>query len=77
MSPRARDSVGTFEDLHAAASRMTGLDDFGPDEYHEPMRVLLQSLADEVANAALLLASPLASAVTGVCLDASCGEFHR
>ena len=33
--------------------------------------------ADEVANAALLLASPLASAVTGVCLDVSCGEFHR
>jgi NAD(P)-dependent dehydrogenase (short-subunit alcohol dehydrogenase family) len=33
--------------------------------------------AEEVANAALLLASPLASAVTGVCLDASCGEFHR
>ena len=33
--------------------------------------------ADEVANAALLLASPLASAITGVCLDASCGEFHR
>ncbi len=32
---------------------------------------------DEVANAVLLLASPLASAVTGVCLDASCGEFHR
>ncbi|GAA1935215.1 SDR family oxidoreductase [Nocardioides marmoribigeumensis] len=32
---------------------------------------------DEVANAALLLASPLASAVTGVCLDVSCGEFHR
>ena len=33
--------------------------------------------ADEVANAALLLASPLASAITGQCLDASCGEFHR
>jgi NAD(P)-dependent dehydrogenase (short-subunit alcohol dehydrogenase family) len=33
--------------------------------------------ADEVANAALFLASRLASAVTGVCLDASCGEFHR
>jgi len=32
---------------------------------------------EEVANAALLLASPLASAVTGVCLDASLGEFHR
>ena len=33
--------------------------------------------AEEVANAALLLASPLASAVTGACLDVSCGEFHR
>jgi NAD(P)-dependent dehydrogenase (short-subunit alcohol dehydrogenase family) len=33
--------------------------------------------ADEVANGALLLASPLASAITGVCLDVSCGEFHR
>lgn len=32
--------------------------------------------ADEVADAALLLASPLASAITGVCLDVSCGEFH-
>ena len=32
--------------------------------------------ADEVANGALLLASPLASAITGVCLDVSCGEFH-
>ena len=33
--------------------------------------------AEEVANAALLLASPLSSAITGVCLDVSCGEFHR
>lgn len=33
--------------------------------------------AEQVADAALLLASPLASTVTGVCLDASCGEFHR
>ncbi len=41
---RERDSVGTFEDLHAAASRMTGLHDFGPDEYQEPLRVLLDSL---------------------------------
>ena len=35
---RERDSVGTFEDLHAAATRMTGLDDFGADEYHEPLQ---------------------------------------
>lgn len=33
--------------------------------------------ADEVADAGILLASPLARAVTGVCLNASCGEFHR
>jgi enoyl-[acyl-carrier-protein] reductase (NADH) len=32
---------------------------------------------EEGANAALMLASDLASAVTGVCLDVSCGEFHR
>lgn len=41
---RERDSVGTVEDLHAAASRMTGLEDFGPDEYLEPLGVLLRSL---------------------------------
>ena len=41
---RERDSVGTVADLHAAATRMTGLADFGPDEYLEPMRVLLDSL---------------------------------
>src|SRR3954464_4109762 len=40
---RERDSVGTFDDLHAAARRMTGLDDFGCDDYHEPLRVLLDS----------------------------------
>lgn len=33
--------------------------------------------AEEVANAALFLASDLASAITGVLLDVSCGEFHR
>ncbi len=44
---RERDSVGTFDDLHGAATRMTGLDDFGADEYHEPLRVLLDSLAHE------------------------------
>lgn len=44
---RQRDSVGTFEDLHEAATRITGLTDFGGDEYHEPLRVLLASLADE------------------------------
>lgn len=31
---------------------------------------------EEVAQAALFLASDLASAVSGVTLDVSCGEFH-
>lgn len=31
---------------------------------------------DEVANATLFLASDLSSAITGVCLDVNCGEYH-
>ncbi len=42
---RERDSVGTFEDLHAAATRVTGLDDFGDDEYVEGLRILLDDYA--------------------------------
>jgi hypothetical protein len=37
------DTVGTVEDLHASATRLTGLDDFGDDDYHEGLRVLLES----------------------------------
>lgn len=44
---RERDSVGTFEDLHEAAARATGLDDFGGDEYHEGLRILLDDYATE------------------------------
>jgi hypothetical protein len=44
---RERESVGTFEDLHEAASRATGLDDFGGDEYHEGLRILLDDYATE------------------------------
>lgn len=32
---------------------------------------------EEVARATLFLASDLASAITGACLDISCGEFHQ
>ena len=28
----ARTDVGTVEDLHASATKMVGLDDFGPDD---------------------------------------------
>lgn len=40
-----RTSVGTIEDLHASATRMTGLDDFGTDDYTEALGVLLDSYA--------------------------------
>ena len=32
---------------------------------------------DEVADAVIFLASPMASAITGQCLDVNCGEFHH
>ena len=37
--------VGTVEDLHASASRMTGLTDFGADDYRDGLAVLLESYA--------------------------------
>jgi hypothetical protein len=45
-----RESVGTVEDLHESASRLTGLTDFGTDEhdhYVEGLRVLLDSYVRE------------------------------
>ncbi|MFC4605764.1 sulfotransferase family protein [Rhodococcus kronopolitis] len=38
-----RTHVGTVEDLQASATRMTGLSDFGPDDYTEALGVLLDS----------------------------------
>ena len=38
-------SVGTAADLHASASRITGLADFGPDDYTDGLGVLLESYA--------------------------------
>ena len=46
---RERDSVGTFEELHEAATRATGLSDFGADEYHEGLHRLLDDLAASAA----------------------------
>ncbi|NLU84443.1 sulfotransferase [Rhodococcus sp. HNM0569] len=40
-----RTTVGTVEDLHASATRLTGLDDFGTDDYTEALQVLLESYA--------------------------------
>ncbi|MEV4644663.1 sulfotransferase [Saccharopolyspora sp. NPDC049357] len=38
-----RENVGTVEDLHASASRLVGLDDFGTDDYTDGLGVLLES----------------------------------
>ncbi|HEY2505270.1 MAG TPA: sulfotransferase [Streptosporangiaceae bacterium] len=40
-----RDSVGTVADLHASATRLTGLSDFGPDDYTDGLALLLESYA--------------------------------
>jgi len=37
-------SVGSIEDLHALATKVTGLADFGPDDYTDGLAVLLESL---------------------------------
>jgi hypothetical protein len=41
--------VGTVEDLHASASRRTGLTEFGTDQYIDGLAVLLDSYAAEAA----------------------------
>jgi Sulfotransferase family len=43
LSPAGPDLVGTAADLHASASRITGLTDFGPDDYTDGLGVLLES----------------------------------
>jgi len=40
-----RDSVGTVEDLHASATKVTGLTEFGTDDYRDGLAVLLESYA--------------------------------
>ena len=32
---------------------------------------------DEIADAAVFLASDMARAITGQCLDVNCGEYHH
>ncbi|GGK35069.1 sulfotransferase family protein [Nocardia camponoti] len=42
-----RTDVGTIDDLHASATKLTGLTDFGTDDYLEGLGVLLDSYRDE------------------------------
>jgi len=51
-TPGGRDTVGTVEDLHASATRLTGLEDFGgdrDDRYLEGLEVLLDAYARQAA----------------------------
>ena len=41
------DSIGSAAELHAAASRLTGLTDFGTDDYSDGLSVLLEAYASE------------------------------
>jgi hypothetical protein len=41
--PLGRNDVGTVEDLHASATKVTGLTDFGSGDYLEGLQVLLES----------------------------------
>lgn len=45
MAIRERDSVGTVGDLHESAVRLTGLTDFGDDDYTDGLAVILESYA--------------------------------
>lgn len=42
-----RTTVGTVEDLHASATRATGLTDFGSDDYTDGLEVLLASYRND------------------------------
>ncbi len=44
-----QDGIGSAAELHAAASRLTGLADFGDDGYQQGLAVLLESYAAEAA----------------------------
>ncbi|HVV24011.1 MAG TPA: sulfotransferase [Pseudonocardiaceae bacterium] len=44
---RTLDRVGTVADLHASATKITGLDDFGTDDYSDGLAVLLESYERE------------------------------
>jgi len=62
MTDGERVTVGTVTDLHASATRLTGLGDFGADDYTDGLAVLLASYA---ADAAL---TPLGSKMSRVSL---------
>jgi len=53
MTTTGRDNVGTVEDLHESATRMTGLADYGEDDYRDGLAVLLESYDRDAALTSL------------------------
>ena len=53
MATIERDSVGTVADLHESATRITGLGEFGVDDYSDGLAVLLESYARDAGLTAL------------------------
>jgi hypothetical protein len=46
MATRTRETLGTFDEIAAAAVRTTGLEDFGGDEHEEGLRLLCEDLVE-------------------------------
>jgi Sulfotransferase family len=67
MAGTDRVHVGTVEDLHESATRLTGLADFGPDDYSDGLAVILESYARDADL------TPLGSKVARVGLRAALG----
>jgi Sulfotransferase family len=67
MTAPDRVHVGTVEDLLASARRMTGLSDFGPDDFADGLAVILDSYARDADL------TPLGSKVARVGLRAALG----
>jgi hypothetical protein len=67
MTETERVHVGTVEDLQASASRMTGLSDFGPDDYTDGLATILESYARDADL------TPLGSKVARVGLRGALG----
>jgi hypothetical protein len=67
MTGTDRVHVGTVEDLHESATRLTGLSDFGRDDYSDGLAVILESYARDADL------TPLGSKVARVGLRAALG----
>ncbi|MFI0220334.1 SDR family oxidoreductase [Streptomyces lydicus] len=68
---KVKDFIGSL-----AASRGMSLQE-GYDEVAADMELRRLQSPEETADAVLFLASDLARAVTGHCLDVNCGEYHH